>query len=92
MNDLLNFSDAVALSTVLGAVKSGARVEWADDNGNVHDGVARHLVKDPDSAAFLHEADEVRDAYLRVSSTFEHFLPVRDVLRMVQAGLFAVTS
>ena len=91
-NNNLNLSDALGLAVVLDAVKRGARVEWLDENGNVHDGVARHLVKDPGSVAFLHDADEVRDAYLRVSSTFEHFLPVRDVLALVREGKFAVTA
>jgi hypothetical protein len=91
MTEVLNLNDALALATVLDAVKRNARVEWLAegraDLGTV-DGVARHLVRDPENAYFLGDEDDVRDAYLRVSSTFEHFLPVRDVLRLVREGKF----
>lgn len=88
----LNLRDATGLAVVLDAVKRGARVEWLDENDNVRDGVARHLVKDPETAYFLCDTDDVRDAYLRISSTLEHFLPVRDVLVLVSEGKFAVTK
>lgn len=91
MTDTLNLNELTALATVLDAVKRNARVEWLDDNGNLHDGVARHFVRDSANAYFLGDGDDVRDAYVRVSSTFEHFLPVTDVVRLVREGKFAVT-
>jgi hypothetical protein len=82
-------NDAVAISTILDATKSNARVAWLHE-GHVIEGVARHLVRDPENAYFLGDEDDVRDAYLRVSSTFEHFLPVRDVMRMIPLGEFGL--
>jgi hypothetical protein len=89
--EVLNLNDALALATVLDAVKRNARVEWLSD-GRALDGVARHFVRDPENAYFLGDDDDVRDAYVRVSSTFEHFFPVTELLAKVRSGEFVVTS
>lgn len=88
----LNLRDAVALSTVLRAAQTNARVTWLVENGETITGVARHIVHDPETAAFLNDDDDVRDGYLRVSSTFEHFLPVREVIELVWRGEFVIEA
>jgi hypothetical protein len=80
------------LSTLFNIVKDGARVRWLNENSATTallDGVARHFVRDPQTAAFLNwETDNVFEAYLRISGTFEYFLPVREVLDLIGAGEF----
>lgn len=92
MTDTLNLNELRTLTVLYDAVKSNASVEWLDDNNNHHEGVARHFVRDPENAFFLNDDDDVRDAYVRVSSTFEHFFPVRELLAKVRLGEFVVTS
>lgn len=90
--DTLSLRDAVALGTILRAAQTNATVSWLSDESGalIENGVARHIVHDPESAAFLNDDDDVRDAYLRISATWEYFLPVRRLIEKVQAGEFAI--
>ena len=91
---ILSLSDAVALATVLDAAIQGARVRWVDDNhpDGVNAGTARHIVRDSRSAAFLGADDDVRDAYLRVTTLagWEAWLPVADLIGMVRETTFVI--
>jgi hypothetical protein len=51
-------------------------------NGEPHEvvGVVRHFCQ-PDSCAFAW--DLTPDARLRVTATFEHFIPLRDVIEVI---------
>jgi hypothetical protein len=90
----LTVRDAVALATILEAAQTNARVRWVDDNhpDGVNEGTARHLVKDSRTAGFLGANDDVRDAYLRVTtvSGWEAWLPVADLIDMVSETTFAI--
>lgn len=89
--DTLNLRDAVALGTILRAAQSNAAVSWlSDDSGALISGTARHIVRDPETAYFLHDDEDVRDAYLRISATFEYFLPVRRLIEKVHTGEFVI--
>lgn len=78
------------LSTLFSIVQDGARVRWLVGSGGVVTGVARHFVRDSETAGFLDwNTDNVLDAYLRVSGTLEYFIPVRDVLALLGRGEFA---
>ena len=78
----MTFLAAVHAGTLIDSL--GKRVRWLDDeSGDVLEGVARHIVISPDGAGFLSADDDIRDGYLRISGTFEHFIPVPDVLRMI---------
>lgn len=83
----LNTTTAVALSEVIRFAQTNARVAYLHD-GEVIEGIARHIVKSPDDIGFLTQMDDVRDAYLRVTlvSGFEVFLPITDCIRMVAFG------
>lgn len=82
MTDRLSYLDAVSLGYVLGSM--GKRVRWLrDPDSGVLEGVARHIVKSPDNPGFLTDEDDVRDGYVRISATFEHFIPVREAMTLV---------
>ena len=54
------------------------------------EGVARHFTDV--NGNFPSEDADVRDTYLRISGMVEWFLPVADVLQMMDDGLFVVQN
>jgi hypothetical protein len=90
---VLTASDVLALATIIDAAHQGRRVWRVDaDYDNRMEGVARHLVHDPERATFLASTDDVRDAWLRVTVTFEHFWPVAELVADIHNGRFGVVE
>lgn len=85
---ILTQNDLQDLSEILRAAGNGSKVTWQPDFEPIH-GVVRHIVKDPDHAYFLGPEDDVRDGYLRISATFEHFIPIADILKFMHEGRLA---
>lgn len=92
MTDKLTISQARLLSELLTACRISARVKWAvgGDSDRIVDGVARHIVDEHHN--FINNDRDVRDGFVWISGTFEHFLPVRDVLDLMDRSLFYVTT
>lgn len=89
-NEPLTISQATYLATLLTACQSNARVKWAvdGDTDRILDGVARAITHE--GGGFLSRDEDVRDGYVWISGTFEHWLPVRDVLDLMAQYLFVV--
>lgn len=72
------------------ADSDGRKVRWAlDDGATIAHGVSRGLVLDEDGH-FPTGNHDVRDCLLRISSSSEHFIPVRDALELMLDGLLYV--
>jgi hypothetical protein len=84
----LTISDTVALSTIIEAAVHGSKVRWLNPAGDVMEGVARSI--GDEKGNFAGPKDDIRDCFLRISAMFEYFLPVSDLIPMVQAGTFVV--
>jgi len=86
---VLTMIDLVLLEAVISTCEGNAKVARLV-NDNVVYGIARHVVRDPDSAAFLTSKDDVRDAYLRVTSRegFEYFWPIGELVEDQARGQF----
>lgn len=80
--DTLTQAQANHLAALLDCVQQGQPITIVL-NGDFERpvvGVARHFVKSPDDYAFIGQDTDVRDAYVRVSATFDHAYPVRELL------------
>jgi hypothetical protein len=88
MAHTLNLQTLTRLADLQHAAGNNSRVRWEAESGAVVDGVARHFTDV--NGNFLRDDADVRDAYLRVSGTMEHFLPVTQVLGLMESGLFVV--
>lgn len=88
----LTVSDLVALSTVAEAAQHGARVRWLSDNDDVLEGTARSI--GDERGMFLANDDDVRDAFLRITSTsgWDYFVPMARLAELVKEGGFAIDS
>jgi hypothetical protein len=85
----LDIGTATTLATVLGWAQRNARITWAADGlvpARLIEGTARSIGDENGNFEF---DEDVRDLYLRVSGTFEFFLPIEDVLVWVRNGLMA---
>jgi len=82
----LTVRDAVDLAAICDAAIHGRRVAWLNDRGDIVDGIARCIGDERGNLAG--STDDVRDCYLRVSATFEHFLPMCEVLAQIRSGAF----
>ena len=85
--EVLDIDTAVKLATVIGWAQRNAKITWAA-NGHEFDrlitGTARSI--GDELGNFAKDTDDVRDLYLRVTATFEFFIPVRDVIFWIRNG------
>lgn len=98
-DNMLNIEDAVAIGELLRCCQSNLPVTWLVrypdtgelvGDGKTISGTARAIVCDDKGTHFMRQDMDVRDGYVWISSTFEHFLPVRDVLKWYKAGEFVL--
>lgn len=83
------------LYVITDAASRGAKVRWLGDDGyTIHEGTARHIVQSPDNFGFIRGDQDVRDAYLRITSVtgMEYAVPVKRLMHLVEMGGFAVDS
>jgi hypothetical protein len=82
----LTMRDLTLLRRVVEIAERGSRVHWLIED-RIAEGVARSV--GDDRGNFLRQDDDVRDGYLRISGTMEHFIPVTRVMDLIAAGEFA---
>lgn len=95
MTDILTVPQITQLGVITDAASRSAKVRWlGDDSHTIHEGTARHIVQSPDNFTFLRSDQDVRDAFLRITSVtgMEHAVPVRRLMYLVEMGGFAVDS
>lgn len=83
------------LHTIVDAASRSAKVRWlGDDSYTIHEGTARHIVQSPENFGFIGSDQDVRDAYLRITSVtgMEYAVSVRRLMSLVEMGGFAVDS
>jgi len=92
INEPLTIPVLVALGTIMQAAQGNLKITWLGKNENIEVGTARSI--GDQHGMFLRGDLDVRDAYLRITSVtgFEHFIPIMDVVGMVQRGEFALDS
>ena len=83
----LTVRDALDIAAICEAAIHNQRVAWLyGSHGDVMHGIARSIGDQNGNLAG--RDDDIRDCYLRVSATFEHFLPVGEVMAMIRTGEF----
>lgn len=93
MNNTLTVADLVSLSEIAKAAQQSATITYLNESGDVVNGEARAFVRDPARPIFLGSDQDVRDAYLWVTSGgFEVFPAVRHLMKMVHEGGFVIES
>lgn len=87
MSDTLTIADVVALDVIVRAASTCAKVARLVD-GDVVYGHARSIGNV--SGTFVQTGEDVRDAFLRVTTQggFEAFWPVRDLMPQAATGEF----
>lgn len=90
MNNILTIGEATLLADLMRACQGNQRVRWAldADHTEVRSGVARAFTKADGN--FVGRDTDVRDAYIWISGTFEVFMPVRQILDLMNEHLFVV--
>jgi hypothetical protein len=85
----VTLQDAGAISTLLRTVEGNQKVARLMD-GNIITGTARNFVNNPQDAYFVIGDQDIRDAYLHVTTTmgFEVFWPVAELMADVASGYF----
>lgn len=81
-NGVLTVGQAIIIARIIDASQREVPVTWATDSGDIMTGVIRSLE--------LKWGQDVREARVRVSATFEHWFDIADVIRMVNGGTFAL--
>jgi hypothetical protein len=89
---VLTVSDLVSLGEIASAAQQSAKVTYLNEIGDITKGTARAFVLDPARPVFLGHTDDVRDAYLWITTDhgFETFPPVRHLMKMVHEGGFVI--
>lgn len=86
----LTIADTVALATIIRCAQTTSRVRWLNDRGDLLDGTARCIAHD--GGGFPGPDEDIRDMYLHVSGPGECWLPVSDLIGLVQRGEFAAVG
>lgn len=87
----LTLGDAITLASLITGVQKGSRAEWFPNGETADrtvDGVLRSFARK--GGGFWPHDQDVREAFVHVSGTFEHWLPVRDVLTWMGEGVFVI--
>lgn len=82
MSDILTVGQAVTIGRILDACQRQVPVTWLTESGDIMSGTIRNVE--------VSRGQDVREGRVRVSATFEHWFPMADVIRMVDAGEFAL--
>jgi hypothetical protein len=88
--DALTVADLAMLSELSDACSNKSKVRWAanGDVAYIAEGVARNFTNEDGN--FLKANEDVRDAFVWISGTMEHFIPVRQIMEWMTNGLFVV--
>lgn len=89
-DSVLTVSDVVALGAIVNAAHTTAKVARLVENNDVLYGHARSI--GDERGAFIRATEDVRGVFLRVTLTsgFEAFWPVREVVAAYKAGEFFI--
>lgn len=82
--------DVRKLHTILEAATNHSTITWETESGSVLRGVARRV--DRYDGETYSGGDDIRDQFLHVSSTMEHWFPIHQVLAKVADGSMAIRS
>lgn len=77
---------------LLDGCRHGRRVQWAV-NGDVTmicDGVLRHITDERDTGNHARPDRDIREQWVRISGTFEYWLPVTEVIELMRDQLFVI--
>jgi hypothetical protein len=86
----VSIHDATLLADLIRAAQGNLRVKWSKDGGDtIQEGVLRAFTH-PGGAFLDPTKDNIFLAHLWISSTFEIWLPVREVLDLMDQGLFVI--
>jgi hypothetical protein len=91
MSETLSIAKACQIQTILRAAQGTLRVRWLTANNDLLEGTARAICV-REGGGFCGPEDDLRDGFLWISGTFEHWLPVRDVMDMIGRGEFALDA
>jgi hypothetical protein len=87
----VNVADTLAVAEIINGCKESARVSWLVNGGpDVLSGVMRSV--GDEQGRFLGDHEDVLgpNVYVRITATFEHFLPIQDVVDMLRNGTMAI--
>ena len=88
MDKPFTLRDLVIYGGINDACANHYKVRWAVGTADViAEGVARNITTKEGNA--LHNAD-VREGYLWISGTMEHFIPMAEVVDLYTKGLFVI--
>jgi len=89
----LNQTRALVLGQLLTWVAKNQKVRYSIDGGTtLLVGTLRHLVVSPDDYNFLRSDEDVRDGYVRITSSHDRAYPVEALIDLVLDGLFVAES
>ena len=87
MSAPVTIAEVRLLGALAEAVRNGGRIRILDEDYNVFTGVLRHFTEADGQAA---HADwlggDIRDKFVRVSATFEHWFPVSQLIDGMREG------
>jgi len=88
----LTQSEIVQAASLIQGCLSTQRVKWAvnGDAESVLTGRLRYIERTNQATGEQAASDDIRDQFVRITATFEHWLRVGDVLKMMSDGLFYI--
>jgi hypothetical protein len=87
----MTHGDILTAARIIDGCRRDARVTWAADGdvSRLLTGTMRHVTNGAGDGAHADTSRDIRGQFVRISATFEHWLPVADIMAMLAEGLFA---
>lgn len=84
--------EIVTAAQLIEGCRKGQRVTWAvnGDVGTLLTGMLRYIEHTNQATGERAASDDIRDQFVRITTTFEHWLQVREVMEMMVNGLFVI--
>jgi hypothetical protein len=82
--------EIVTLAEIINGCRNTAKVTWAVDGdvSRLLTGSLRYIERTNQATEVTAESDDIRDQYVRITATFEHWMLVSDILAAIGDGLF----
>lgn len=90
----MTHSDILFASRLIDGCRHGLRCEWAvnGDVRRVNSGVLRAITDEAETGNYGRPDRDIRKQWVRISGTFENWLPVSEVIDLMRDGLFIITE
>ena len=79
----MTHAEILTAATLLNAIHAGKKLRWLKDDGTIMQGTLRYVTDNDGEAGYGCSTKDVRTQWIRVTTSWEHWLRFADVMRLL---------